>query len=200
MNTQSKIDIFNTPVFTPMKDKESLIKKFQLLQKTKNELLQKVDNLSETQLNEITTQGKWSIAQVMYHVYLAELMSLQYMKKKTSELTQLQKAGIREALKSLLLQVSLKLPIKYKAPKALAEKLPEHIDWNEFLLKWGDTRDETYKFINWLPAEALNKGVFRHPTTGLMRIDQTLDFFQAHFEHHVPQITSQLELLRNPSK
>lgn len=183
-----------------MKEKDSLFKKFQSLQKSKNDLLQMIGEYSEEQLNEPMTEGKWSIAQVLYHVYLAEKLSLQYMKKKTLDLTQIHKSGFKESLKSVLLQVSLKLPIKYKAPKVLAESLPETIDWNDFLLSWGDSRDEVYKFIDWLPADAVNKNIFRHPRTGMMNISQTLDFYAAHFNHHVPQVTAQLELIKNKSK
>ena len=119
------------------------------------------------------------------------------MKKKTTDLSQVEKSGLREALKSTLLKLSLKLPIKYRAPKSIADSLPEEIEWNEFLLKWGDTRDEIYKFIEWLPKEAVDKNIFKHPRTGMMNITQTLRFIKDHFDHHVPQIKTQLELIRN---
>jgi len=180
-----------------MKEKESIFKKFQTLQKSKNDLLSKVSDLSVAQLNTTQIEGKWSIAQILYHVYLAEKLSLQYMKKKTSDLSQVKTSGLKEAFKSVLLQISLKLPIKFKAPKAIADSLPEEIEWNDFLLSWGDTRDELYKFIEWLPEEAINKSIFRHPRTGMMKLSQTVDFYHAHFNHHVPQVMAQLELIRN---
>ncbi len=180
-----------------MKEKEPVFKKFQSLQKSKNDLLSRISDLSTAQLNTPQIEGKWSIAQVLYHVYLAEKLSLQYMKKKTSDLSQVKPSGVKEAFKSILLQITLRLPIKFKAPKAIADSLPEEIEWNDFLLNWGDTRDELYKFIEWLPQEALNKSIFRHPRTGMMSMTQTIDFYRAHFNHHVPQVMAQLELIRN---
>lgn len=179
--------------------KESLFKKFQKLQRTKNDLLRRLNDLNYDQLNTPAEKDKWSIAQILYHIHLSETRSLQYMRKKSSNLNELKKASFSESVKTLLLKLMLSLPIKYKAPEVISVEMPAEIDWQQLLLDWGNTRDEIYKFISALPEDALDKKIFRHPAIGLMSIFQAVDFFQSHFNHHLSQVRNHLSKFEAPT-
>ncbi|MDX1627333.1 MAG: DinB family protein [Fulvivirga sp.] len=172
--------------------KKTIISKFQHLQRTKNDLLQSLSHLSEEELQRPAEGGKWSVAQILFHLYISEKLSLQYMQKKSQELNQLKPAGLKERFKSILLGISLRLPIKYQAPRRLAEQMPAEIDWQNLLIEWGQTRDALYKFIDQLPEESLRLKLFKHPRIGYINILQTMTFFQSHFDHHLPQVNNHL--------
>ncbi|MTI22336.1 DinB family protein [Fulvivirga sp. RKSG066] len=175
--------------------KEKTLQKFDQLQQSKRTLLKELSTLSENELNHSEHSKDWSIAQVCYHLYMIEEFSLNYMKKKTTDIKQLKRSGLKESLKSKLLSFTLALPLKYKAPKMVSEGIPEVVDWASLLQEWESVRQELYDYITSLPDEAFHLNLFRHPVTGLINIQQTLTFYQSHFDHHLPQIRNHLSKL-----
>jgi len=167
--------------------KEFLVKKFQDLQLAKNTLLQELENYTEEDLNKRANSNKWSVAQVLFHIYMSESLTLRYLQKKINAHDQLKKAGIKAWVRSKMLKIFLILPIKYKAPKTIASP-PEIIDWNRLLKDWENCRGELNEFIINLPDELLPMAIFKHPMMGMLTMSQTLDFLAEHFNHHLPQI------------
>jgi len=172
--------------------KESLLKKFQQLESSKTALLESLNELSDKQVNQPTENGKWSIAQILFHVWLGERYSLQYMQKKIHDVDSLGKSGFKESFKSAMLKVALRLPVKYKAPKSISHDILAEIEWEKFLANWSKTREELYQFLEQMPEKAIPLNIFRHPRIGLININQTLQFYQEHFDHHLPQVKGHL--------
>lgn len=167
--------------------KEFLVKKFKDLQHTKNTLLQELENYTEEDLNKRANGNKWSIAQVLFHIYRSESLTLSYLQKKINSRGRLNKAGINAWVRSKMLKIFLFLPIKYKAPKTIGNP-PEQIDWTRLLKDWENCRGELHEFILNLPDELMPMAIFKHPIVGMLTMSQTLDFLAEHFNHHLPQI------------
>lgn len=167
---------------------KNLIAKLHKLEHTKDQLLKELSHLSVEKLNESPAPEKWSIAQVVFHIYLAELRSFQYMEKKCSDWQAQPTATFSEKIRSLLLSVSLRLPIKYKAPRVVSEQIPETVDWAQLIADWADLRKNLHELLERIPSEAYKKQLLKHPIIGKINIPQAITFFQDHFDHHVPQI------------
>ena len=50
--------------------------------------------------------------------------------------------GLWEEFKILLLQVSQRLPLKFKAPQNVVDNTPSHLNFNEITTDWEKTRTE----------------------------------------------------------
>jgi len=172
------------------KSKATLYSKFDQLEKTKREVLNMVKDKNNQDLN-TSDEGSWSINQVLYHHYLAEKLTIEYINKKLSENGSLENAGITELLKSKLLNLLLWLPIKFKSPKRIAD-VPETIELNNLINDWSSLRNELKKIINNFSDKAIGSKVFLHPRVGMITMSQTLDFIDMHLKHHIPQIKNQL--------
>ena len=169
--------------------KESILKKLHALNAKLENLLEDLQAYSHEALNHKPSADSWSSAQVMYHLMLSENYSLQYCKKKLGFKPTLKKAGIGAKVRSLIVQGYLLSPIKVKAPKAVASPmLPEEGDLVSIAKKWRTQRRELEDFFNSLPAEYLDKEVYKHPLGGRLSLAGMIDFLDAHFVNHKKQI------------
>jgi hypothetical protein len=135
---------------------------------------------------------KWSPSQIISHLILSETMSLQYMKKKSLGIVESGTTGLWDEFKFLLLTISQTLPIKYKAPKVLAESQPETLPYHELKSRWDATRGELETFLNSFDDRFLKKKVYKHPVVGRLNILQALNFIRAHIKHHLLQIKKRI--------
>ena len=168
--------------------REDLRRSLEKLERTKRQTLSLVEGLPSSVLNRKPQEGKWSIGQILFHMQQVEAVSLQYMRKKIENTTLVERTSVRENLRSLLLKVSLALPIKFKAPKVVSENIPDTVDYEMLKTSWEIIRIDLDHFVNNLPPEMLQHKIFRHPRVGLINIKQALVFYQSHFDHHLPQI------------
>ena len=169
--------------------KKTILNKLQVLDVKLENLLEDLQAHSHEALNQKPSADSWSAVQVMYHLMLSEKYSLQYCKKKLGFKPTLEKAGIGAKLRSLFVQGYLLLPLKAKAPKAVASPmLPEEGDLVSIAKKWRAQRRELEDFFNSLPAEYLDKEVYKHPMVGRLSFIGMLDFIGAHFKSHQKQI------------
>ena len=153
------------------------------------DLLNQLAPLGDELLNKKPADGGWSAMQTLHHLILVEENSLAYLHKKLSFHPILEKAGIMSALRSLLLQVSLRSPFKFKAPKAAAaDCIPDSALFGETWVRWEKIRHEWTTFLDSMPEELTEKAVFNHPLAGRLSWIQTLDFIRAHFERHRGQV------------
>ena len=67
-----------------------LKKKFELMEKDKIAIFQKIKGLDNDLLNSPPEPGKWSIIQILHHLIQAEEGTLNYIKKKTQSPEKLQ--------------------------------------------------------------------------------------------------------------
>ena len=167
--------------------KSAFLTHFQRLETSRKDLFQQLIPYSAENLNRKRADGGWSAIQVIHHLIQAETGTLAYLQKKTKDISQVPQAGFLHSVRSFLLTLFLKSPIKFKAPPFTAE-LPETASLQESAEKWERTRAALLQLCLSLPEDAFEKELFRHPFAGRMNLMQMLDFFEAHFERHFGQI------------
>ncbi|MEQ8519598.1 MAG: DinB family protein [Cytophagales bacterium] len=170
-----------------------LKKKFELMEKDKIAIFQKIKGLDNERLNSPPEPGKWSIIQILHHLIQAEEGTLNYIKKKTQSPEKLQNAGLIEKIKSKVLNYYLKSPKKWKAPEVV-NKIPENDSLENTLKTYDALREDWLNFLNGMPKDWVRKKIFRHPITGRMDMHMTLDFLDLHAKRHFKQIQSILDL------
>jgi hypothetical protein len=164
-----------------------LLEKYKKLENSRTVMLMMVKDLNEQQMHSQPAQGKWSIAQTVAHLIEAEGVSVGYMKKKAKLQESLQKTGVKNMLRSMMLKIALRLPIRYKAPRILgpaSNDIPIH----QLEVKWNEVREDLKELLENISREMMDKAIFKHPYAGYLNIVQTLDFLQEHFNRHLKQI------------
>ncbi len=167
----------------------SLSKKLEILNGELDKLVNQLQGITHEQFNSSPAPDKWSAAQIMNHLMLAESGSLKYCQKKLSFDPDLPPVGLKTYLRSALLCYSLYFPIKVKAPKGFGtEYLPQEDNLQSVLERWIAQRQQLKDFLLDLPEKYLHREVYKHPLTGRMSLEGMLSFFHAHFKHHKHQI------------
>jgi uncharacterized damage-inducible protein DinB len=133
---------------------------------------------------------QWSAAQVVQHLVLSETGIGQYLEKKLLQEEGHQRAGIGTFLKSKLLRVALRLPFtRFKAPAFLASQMPTTAPpLSDLRAEWEAVRRRLERLLNEFPGKLVNHAIFKHPRSGMLTINQTLDFMLDHILHHQQQI------------
>jgi hypothetical protein len=159
---------------------------FDALEKSRFELFKKLDKLDGSKMNNQPDPKSWSVVQVMDHLTLAERNSLLYMKKKLSVTNEFRKSNFKTTFRMFLLKSALKLPIKWRAPKIVADAKNEKT-YDEAKAAWTEVRNGIAEFLENFPAEHLDSELFKHPSAGKFTVVQALNFMHTHFEHHLKQ-------------
>ena len=74
---------------------------------------------------------KWSIGENMYHLWLTEITTEKYIRKKTSYPDTLVNVSKIAKLRLKLLKLIFFLGLKFKAPKIVVDPIPENVDLQE---------------------------------------------------------------------
>jgi uncharacterized damage-inducible protein DinB len=140
-------------------------------------------------LNQAPYPGAWSPLQVLYHLVLAEKLSLGYIKKKLSYNPELPKADWRARLRTSVLNAYLKSPLKQKAPANVNESnFPDDLSLEQITKDWRAMRQELRSYLEGLEPELFSRQVYKHPLSGRMSLAGMLSFFENHFDRHHKQI------------
>jgi len=146
-------------------------------------LFEELKVLSNEKLNSCI-DGKWSINQILYHLWLAEASSEQYIRTKTKYPDYLVSVSPLTYLKSKIVEFLLGLGIKFKAPQVVSQ-FPKKIDLQKLNEQWRKSRKSFDELILELKEKNLdNKAIFKHGLLGRINLKLTLDFFDFHFKHH----------------
>jgi hypothetical protein len=149
-------------------------------------LFEKLESETANKLN--YSKNKWSILQILYHLWLAEISSEKYIRTKTKYPETIVRTPVLAYLKALLTKYLLKFGFTINAPKVTTE-FPEKICLQELKNKWKSSRLSFSKLIVDLDKKNLsNKAIFRHALMGRINMSLTLYFFKLHFNHHQKQI------------
>tara|TARA_Y100000992_G_C21117433_1_gene420244 strand:+ start:160 stop:684 length:525 start_codon:yes stop_codon:yes gene_type:complete len=159
--------------------------KLENLNKELNLIFKKLSKYSSEEINFKPSLKKWSIGENMYHLWLTEITTENYIRKKTSYPETLINVSKIARLRLKLLKLIFFVGLKFKAPKIVVDPIPLNIDLKELKTKWLKSRDSFEILINNLDTEILKKGVLRHPLAGRIDMDMTLNFLLSHFRHHM---------------
>jgi len=157
------------------------------IEEQRKSLLLSLNNLSHNKLNE-RRPGKWSINQIIAHLITAENLSIRYLNKKILGIEEAEDSGLVEELKMLLLIVTQRLPLKFKAPKVVVDHTSKETDLNKLVGEWDKTREELRSLLDRMEDHHLKRKIYRHVAVGMLNIQHTLIFMKEHVAHHLPQI------------
>ncbi|UTW65691.1 DinB family protein [bacterium SCSIO 12643] len=155
-------------------------------------LVNKLNNLDPVKLEFSEGAQRWSILNVVEHLVLSEESSVNYALKKIQEIESLKGVSFKSRVYSLILSTVLKFNLKFKAPE-VAKPGVNPVTLDELNARWEATRVQLYNLSAESP-DVLNKGILKHPFVGKMNFNQMLQFFEAHFEHHIVQINRLVEM------
>lgn len=164
-----------------------LQKLFDALEMDRVAILKSVADLPAVQLIK-ARPGSWSAIQILAHLITAEKLSLRYMNKKILGISDAANTGIAEELKMLLLKVSQRLPLKFKAPKTVLDNTLTYGDLTALAADWEKERNELRVFLEKFSDNQIRKKVYRHVRAGMLNVHQALIFFREHQNHHLPQL------------
>ncbi|HTH58113.1 MAG TPA: DinB family protein [Cyclobacteriaceae bacterium] len=164
---------------------------FDAIENQRHLLLSPLKNLPPEKLNKHPAD-KWSINQIIAHLISAEQLSVSYINKKILGVDQTADTGVYEELKMILLQISQRLPFRFKAPKKVVENTREEKDIAKLIEQWDAVRNELKSVLDKIEDHQIKRGVYRHIRVGLLNIQHALKFFGEHVIHHAPQIKRQL--------
>jgi uncharacterized damage-inducible protein DinB len=166
---------------------KKLATSFKKLEDQRQALLNQLAALSAEKLL-YAPAGKWSIAQILSHVLTSEKMSVGYMYKKTLGIETLPDSGVRQSVLSVVLKISQRVPLKYKAPKIVAENTPEAMPLPVLTKQWDEVRNNLKGLLERIDSKHQNRLIFKHPVAGKFNAAQAVDFMYEHLNHHLPQI------------
>jgi uncharacterized damage-inducible protein DinB len=169
----------------------SLLKQFDKLEIQRDNLLSLIAPLSNEELNAHPV-SKWSVAQILSHLIASERLSVNYLNKKILGINDAPNTGLTEELKMITLIISQRLPLKFKAPKVLAENTTTYQTNEQLREAWVKIRGELKVVLTRFNDDQLKRKVYKHPIAGMLNITQALRFFQEHINHHTPQIKNLL--------
>lgn len=167
-------------------------KSFNKLERQREQMFKMIKNVSDDVYRN-SPNGKWSIAQIVIHLLTSERLSIGYMKKKSLGMESLKNSGIKQTMVSVILKISQRIPVRYKAPGAIVENTPEALALEEIVHKWDRARADLKQFLEEIPENYSRRLIFRHPIAGMLNAEQALKFMYEHINHHLPQIKNLLK-------
>jgi len=182
----------------PVHMKTAIKEKVNRLEQKRLELMAELEILNEDKLNYKPAPGKWSIIQIVHHLIKSEQLSVIYIKRNITNKSGISKSSFRAKFNAFVLKWGLILPLKLKAPNNVSD-VPDFDTFENAKSKWDKVRNSFVSVIESMADDLLSKDIFKHPIAGKMNLEGTIDFFDAHFKHHLKQIKSLLTNL-NPEK
>ena len=164
-----------------------LQKQFDKLETQRANVLSMISSLSGDKLNS-HLEGKWSIAQILSHIIASESLSVKYLNKKILGISESTNTGLREDIVMLVLVLSQRFPLRFRAPKVVVENTISYQTIEQLNKEWEKVRMDMREVISRFHDTQLKKKVYKHPIAGMLNIQQALKFFQEHITHHTPQI------------
>jgi uncharacterized damage-inducible protein DinB len=156
------------------------------LQRTKSLLIQELKGLSDKQLKFKSAPDKWSIAEIVEHIALAEngiFQITQTTLKAPADSSKRKEIKVTEAeIKKRLTNRTTKV----QSPEIIKPtgKFPSA---NAAYQTFANCRDATIEYISTTNDDLLNH-FWQHPATGTIDLYQTILLIAAHSERHILQI------------
>jgi DinB superfamily len=162
-------------------------KTYDKLERQREQILGMIKNLPEDVYRN-SPSDKWSVAQIVTHLFTSERLSIGYMKKKSLGIEALKNSGLKQVLVSGILKISQRFPFRYKAPRVIVENTPEALSVDEITSRWNKSRSDLKEFLEGISKQHARRLIFKHPIAGMLNADQAMKFMYEHINHHLPQI------------
>ena len=176
-------------------------RRMDVLERDKDALFAMVDKVPASLLTESPGEGKWTALQAINHVYLSELLSIQYVKHK---LTKPETIPVRRPdawFRTLLLKWILYSPLRFKSPPQINMwKDQPVLSLHEVKEAWAKLRKELVGLLGQHEPKFRRRLVYRQPFAGRMTLHQMLIFFKDHQAHHARQVRNILGIVRQKSR
>ena len=174
---------------------KSLLKSYESLQRQKHAFLSRVAGLSTSQLHFRQVPGSWSVSDILDHLVKVEKELLTAVK---AELPNGTARGLRDGIGAIFIIGVMLWPMRVKAPASASALLPQTTAVPaKTALRWTEVRTEMADLLGRLRTDQLGCGLFRHPVSGWMTIQQALTFLSAHIQHHTYQLNRLMSAMRN---
>ncbi|MEN0005439.1 MAG: DinB family protein [Bacteroidota bacterium] len=162
-------------------------------------LLREMGTHSNEVLNQKPRNDAWSVNHVIQHLMRAEDLSTKYVQKKLHFNPILKETSFSAKWRTSMMNIFLKLPFKFKAPKLVSEEyFEENADFDQLAATWRENRADLRAFLETLPDNIWKKEVYKHPIAGRLPLSGMLQFYDAHFNRHRKQIYKTLRLISSP--
>lgn len=145
-----------------------------------------VNNLSESQLNFRPASNKWSIADCIEHIALAELEFPKILEK---EMQQPSNPDLRSKIQIQDDEIKPKMTSKKWKAKSPEIFKPSNkfANTSEAITAFRNQRNQTIVYVE-TTKDDLRNHYWKHPLTGKIDLYQTLLLMSAHLERHIEQI------------
>lgn len=164
-----------------------LLQQQQRLDDALSGLFAKIEHISDEDKNVKPASDKWSINQVLSHLFQSEKGTYGYITYKIKTRENIKPAGIWSWIRITGLKIAHSLPIKYKAPKVTAN-VPETLDFQALKKEWLLLRENYRELAATFPEELLGKNIFNHPILGRLHIEHAFEFLINHMHRHYRQL------------
>ncbi len=136
-----------------------------------------------------TDPNQWSALEAVNHIYLSELLSLQYIQYKVEQPEKIVARRPDVWVRSMLLKLALRSPLKFKAPDSINMRGNQPVlPVDELKDVWLRTRSDLILFLEKYEGEWKHHLLYKHPVSGRMTLLLMVEFFIDHLDHHTRQI------------
>lgn len=133
--------------------------------------------------------NSWSALETANHIYLAEKLSLQYVRYKLTKPDPIPPKHPGIWLRTYLLKWTLISPLKFKAPPTINMRNAQPVlAVEELVAQWKMLREELLELLDQHEEQFRGRLLYKHPFAGRMTLNQMLIFFQDHLVHHTRQL------------
>jgi len=161
-----------------------------------DQLFKSLENHNERWLTQRPMEHKWSVLEILNHLYQSERLSLAYVKKKLSFNTDLPAINIFSMIRFWVLKTYLIMPVKFKAPLAVdAHNLESIMSFKVIKSEWMVERKAFVDYFESLDDQYFHLQVYKHPLAGRISLLHMVSFFSLHLNRHKKQINSIIKQL-----
>ena len=158
---------------------------FDSLGKKYGKLLQHLNSLTDDVLHFKAQADKWSIVEVIEHLFMAEENMLAQLTDATSAPTldpqDRSAKNYHIVIKVMTRDIPVDVPDESMEPHG-------RFTLEDLLGRWNDTRKKTRAYIDGIQSEKVDDLVYRHPFAGPLNMAETLRFIDVHFDNHMRHI------------
>ena len=169
-----------------------LLEQLDRLEAEREVLIARLDAQPPRSVESAPPQGGWTVAQVVTHLAVIEEGAVAYLNKKL-EFKKHRPLPITTALRFVVLQAGIQLPVKYKAPAVVAD-IPA-TSYAVARARWCAAREELIRAYTSLPDGFLTHDLFKHPFMGRFDVVQAVRFIRRHARRHRGQVARTLAAL-----